>query len=150
MRHLFLLLATLSVAGCNATATEVTNMPSNPATESFAPSLHIDISKMTKTASGVYYMDTKVGTGATLTGAPTVSVSYEGYLKDGSIFDPGGSAVFDLGQVVPGFKDGMQGMKEGGERILVIPSNLGYGPNAQGPIPANATLVFDVILTHIG
>lgn len=149
MKRFLLFIATLSVAGCLNTGAP-TDASSNPATETFAASLHVDISKMTKTANGVYYSDTKVGTGATLTGVPRVSVTYTGYLKDGSTFAPRDSTVFDLSTLIFGMQDGMQGMREGGERVLVIPSALGYGPNGQGLIPPNSTLVFDVVLSHIG
>lgn len=141
--------AAIVLAGCNSTTSDSTSAPSDPATETFAASLNVNISKMTKTTNGVYYSDTKVGTGRPVAGLPSVTVTYKGYLRDGTVFDPGGSTVFSLGGLIFGFQEGMQGMQEGGERILVIPSALGYGPNAQGPIPANSTLVFDVVLTKI-
>ncbi len=83
----------------------------------------------------------------------TVRVHYTGYLLDGTKFDSSvdRGKAFDtrLSQVVPGWTEGLLGMKAGGKRKLVIPAYLGYGNKGQGPIPANATLVFDVELLDV-
>jgi len=101
------------------------------------------------TASGLKFRDVIVGTGATPSSASaTVKVDYEGRLIDGTKFDGNSGASFNLSGVVAGFREGIQSMKVGGRRILVIPANLAYGANppAGSTIPANATLVFDVAL----
>jgi FKBP-type peptidyl-prolyl cis-trans isomerase len=99
--------------------------------------------------------DTVVGSGAEATPGKTVSVNYVGMLQDGTVFDAsanhGSPITFTLGsgQVIPGWEQGIAGMKVGGKRHLVIPPDLGYGAQANGPIPANSTLVFDVELVAV-
>ena len=96
-----------------------------------------------------------VGTGATATASDTVVVQYVGTSYDtGKVFDSswsrGQPSTFPLSGVVPGFKDGIEGMKVGGRREMVIPSNLGYGAQGSPPaIKANETLVFVVDLKSI-
>jgi FKBP-type peptidyl-prolyl cis-trans isomerase FkpA len=152
MKRLFLALTSLMLAGCSLQTTGPVDNPTNPATETFDASLKIDLTKMTKTANGVYYIDVTPGTGTVLSGTPNISFTYSGYLKTGSRFDANVVAPpgIPLTQLIYGFQEGLQGMKVGGERVLVIPSALGYGPNAYAGIPANSTLVFDVKLDAIG
>jgi peptidylprolyl isomerase len=106
--------------------------------------------------------DLVVGKGRAATPASTVSVQYTGVLyKNGTLFDSswskGGKPVqFSLSGVVPGFTQGIGGagkvapMRVGGRRLMILPASLGYGAQANGPIPANSTLVFVVDLTSIG
>ena len=115
-----------------------------------------DVSNLTTTASGLQYKDITVGDGAEAKSGDSVSVHYTGWLTDGTKFDSsvdrGQPFSFTLGQggVIAGWDEGVVGMKEGGKRILVIPSNLGYGPNgASGVIPPNATLIFEVELLDV-
>jgi len=102
--------------------------------------------------NSVVIQDIKVGTGVEAVPGSNVQVSYIGKLQDGTIFDQssahGGPYTFLLGagNVIPGWDQGIQGMKVGGERVLIVPPSLGYGAQANGPIPANSTLVFDVQL----
>ena len=99
--------------------------------------------------------DIKVGTGAEVQEGDTVSVHYAGRLQDGTEFDNSrsrGSAfefVVGGGQVIKGWEEGLLGMKVGGERILVIPPEKGYGAAGIGPIPGGATLVFSIELLAI-
>lgn len=151
MKRFAMLCATLlATSACND---EITGLepPSNPATEVFADVLEVDIASMTKTAEGVYYKDLTVGTGTEIVSTTdSVFVTYAGYLKDGKLFDSGTNVKFDPDNLIAGFRVGMLGMKEGGKRKLVIPSELGYGPttlrNPDGTtkIPRQSTLVFDV------
>ena len=101
--------------------------------------------------------DLVVGTGTAATATSTVTVQYVGALYDtGEVFDSSwGQAKlqpFDLGGgVIPGFSQGIAGMKVGGRREIVIPPDLGYGAAGAPPqIPANATLVFVVDLKKVG
>src|ERR1041384_1953017 len=102
---------------------------------------------MTKTPSGLYYRDSIVGSGAAAAAGHPVTVGYTGWLANGTKFD-GGSYPFVLGRgdVIAGWDEGIVGMKVGGFRKLVIPPNLAYGGQANGPIPANSVLVFNVQL----
>lgn len=100
--------------------------------------------------------DLRVGTGPDTATGRRVTVNYTGWLYDsakpdnkGTQFDSSigrGPFTFLLGagQVIKGWDQGVAGMKVGGQRRLIIPPSLGYGASANGPIPANATLVFDV------
>ena len=108
--------------------------------------------------SGLKYTDMTVGTGATAESGKKVSVHYTGWLQSNnskfdSSLDHGQPFQFTLGagQVIKGWDEGVAGMKVGGKRKLVIPSDLGYGPTGTpgGPIPPNATLVFDVELLGV-
>ena len=113
------------------------------------------------TASGLQYEDLTVGDGAEAAAGQFVSVHYTGWLQsdDGSPGEKFDSSVdrdepfeFSLGagQVIQGWDQGVQGMKVGGKRMLVIPAELGYGSRgAGGVIPPNATLVFEVDLLGV-
>jgi FKBP-type peptidyl-prolyl cis-trans isomerase FkpA len=112
------------------------------------------------TASGLQYEDTTVGSGAEAKAGQRVQVHYTGWLfndgQQGGKFDSskdrGQPFVFGLGagQVIRGWDEGVQGMKVGGTRRLVIPAALGYGARgAGGVIPPNATLLFEVELLGV-
>lgn len=96
------------------------------------------------------------GTGAEAKPGDTISVKYVGVTyADGNEFDAswgGQDLPFQLGagQVIPGWDNGVAGMRVGGRRQLTIPPELGYGPTGNGPIPPNATLVFVVDLVKVG
>ena len=139
----------------SAPATSAAPAAAASAPIAFAPSLGVDLSTMTKTPSGLAYQDKKVGTGATAAAGQNVSVHYTGWLPDGTKFDSSRdrNQPFDFklgaGQVIRGWDEGVAGMKIGGRRLLVIPPDLAYGPSGSGPIPPNATLVFDVELLGV-
>ena len=105
------------------------------------------------TASGLQYIIEKEGTGKTPKATDIVKVHYEGKLTNGTVFDSsferGEPIEFPLNQVIPGWTEGLQLMKEGGKYTFFIPSNLGYGPQGTGPIPANSTLIFKVELIQV-
>lgn len=138
----------LALAGCLNIAEPADN-PTDPSKESFAPSTGVDISKMTKTSLGVYYLDTTVGSGDLLADQSDVDIDYSGYLKNGYVFDAGSGAPITLNVVVPGFRDGMIGMRVGGVRKIVVPSALGYGNQPRASVPPNSTLIFDIRLLVI-
>lgn len=99
--------------------------------------------------------DVVIGEGAEVKNGDTISVHYIGTLKDGTEFDNShkrGDAfefVVGEGMVIKGWEEGVLGMKKGGQRLLVIPSDMAYGANAIGPIPANSTLIFSIELLEI-
>ena len=149
MKRLLLALAVVLLGACDL-STEIANEPTDPATETFAAGLKVDISTMTKTAAGTYYKDFKVGTGTPLTGLPNVVLSYSEFLKDASVVGSALSVTQSLGALIPGLQDGMQGMLPGGERLIVVPSALGYGNLTNIPgVPPNSTLVYDMIFNSL-
>jgi peptidylprolyl isomerase len=111
--------------------------------------------KTVTTASGLKYTDVKVGSGASPVKGKQVKVHYTGTLENGKQFDSSVgkqpfSFVIGVGQVIPGWDEGVMGMKVGGKRKLIIPSKLGYGAAGAGSaIPPNATLLFDVELLDV-
>jgi peptidylprolyl isomerase len=121
-----------------------------------APTATKDQKAMITTSSGLQYVDTVEGTGASPTTGQTVSVHYTGTLQDGKKFDSsrdrGQPFQFKIGvgQVIKGWDEGVGTMKVGGRRQLVIPPDLGYGARGIGPIPPNSTLLFDVELLGVG
>ena len=115
---------------------------------------------MITTPSGLQYEDTVEGSGALAQAGQQVSVHYTGWLyNDGvkgakfdSSKDRGDPFGFGLGagMVIKGWDEGVQGMKVGGTRLLVIPAALGYGTRgAGGSIPPNSTLMFEVDLLAV-
>lgn len=117
-------------------------------------------SKVVTTPSGLKYTDTKIGTGSEATKGKLVSVHYTGWLdnngakgqKFDSSIDRGAPFQFPLGagRVIPGWDEGVAGMKIGGKRTLMIPSKLGYGAQGAGNvIPPHTNLIFDVELLDV-
>lgn len=107
----------------------------------------------TKLPDGLQTIDIKVGSGVAAKTGSAVTVEYTGWLqstgqKFTSSFDHGAQpfTVTPLGQasVIQGWNEGLVGMKAGGTRRLIIPAALGYGAQANGPIPANSVLIFDI------
>lgn len=108
------------------------------------------------TDSGIQYYDLEEGTGESPEAGQTVSVHYTGWLEDGTMFDSSllRGQPFDftlgVGQVIPGWDEGVASMQVGGKRQLVIPPDLAYGEEgAGGVIPPNATLIFEVELLDV-
>ena len=123
--------------------------------------------KAQKTESGLYYVIEKEGTGEATTPGTTLSVNYAGYLITGALFDTSYPEIakannmfseerpyeplpvsVGLGQVIPGWDEGLMLLKKGSKAKLIIPSPLGYGESGAGAmLPANSILVFDVEVT---
>jgi FKBP-type peptidyl-prolyl cis-trans isomerase FkpA len=109
-----------------------------------------------KTAQNALFGDIKVGTGSEVKAGSKVAIYYKGWLTNGTLFDQSKAGsdgkmqplIFTLGkhEVITGMEQDMVGMKVGGSRRMIIPPAAGYGAQAQGPIPANSVLVFDVEL----
>lgn len=147
-RILLLLLALLLAGGLLSPAVQAADQP--------ATSKEASITKLIKT-------DRKEGNGAKATAGREVSVHYTGWLYDpaapekkGRKFDSsrdrGQPIQFPLGarMVIDGWEQGLEGMKVGGQRTLIIPPHLGYGDSGvRGAIPPNATLIFDVELMGV-
>lgn len=148
------LAALLGAAACFGPAGSAYSQPSGtpPASQS----------KLDAKGKGLQIIDVKVGTGAEAVKGKTAVVQYTGWLYDpansqkGAKFDSSRDRnepfAFPLGggQVIPGWDQGVQGMKVGGQRTLIIPPDMGYGARgAGGVIPPNATLIFDVELVQV-
>jgi len=104
--------------------------------------------------AGLIVQDEVIGTGAEATAGSLVSVQYTGKLENGTVFDTSAGKApiqFPLGQgyVIQGWELGITGMKVGGKRLLIVPPDMGYGDKANGPIPANSTLIFEVELVGV-
>ena len=111
-----------------------------------------------KTPSGLYYVVNQPGSGAPAKVGQKVAVKYKGTLLDGTVFDTsdnpqlqGKPFEFTLGQreVIGGWDEGFALLNKGSKAVLLIPSTLGYGPQAMGKIPANGVLRFDVELVDV-
>lgn len=122
--------------------------------QTWAAALQVNLAQFTKLSSGVYYADSVAGTGATLTGTPTVSVYYSAYLPNGTKVDERASTTtpicFPLSGLIGGWQVGMQGMKIGGKRRLLVPPDYAYGAGGAGAIPGNSNLLFNIELKGMG
>ena len=112
--------------------------------------------KTVTTASGLKYVDTVIGKGASPVSGKQVKVHYTGTLENGKKFDSSVdrkepfSFTIGVGQVIKGWDEGVMTMKVGGKRKLIIPSALGYGAKGAGKvIPPDSTLLFDVELLDV-
>lgn len=147
-----------SCLGASALICSPFAMAADSAATDTPASASVGVNGMITTDSGLQYRDIAVGTGAVAEPGNTVHVHYTGWLQnaDGSrgrkfdsSRDRGEPLSFPLGEgrVIKGWDEGVRGMKEGGQRRLVIPSALAYGARgAGGSIPPNSTLIFEVEL----
>ena len=152
MRLVLSLLPCVFLAACLTEPKRCTENPSDPATEQFATSLNVDLTTMEKTQLGDYRKDLVVGTGALLTTLRQVEIHYSAYLADGTLIDQVTDQPYPIdlaARATPGLADGMLGMSEGGQRLIVAPSDLALGPCANGKIPGNSTIVYKVELLTI-
>ena len=147
------LLALLAACSGDAPAADVAGEPTEV---TYAPALDVSLDEMTRTESGLYLRDLQVGEGATAQVGNEVVVHYTGWLPNGDEFDSSRGAgdpfsfTLGAGSVIDGWDEGVQGMRVGGRRTLVIPPALGYGARgAGGVIPPDATLVFEVELLEV-
>jgi len=144
----------VSLNGQEQTQQTKTSAPAVPGPESFG---QYEQYKDSKTAM---YMDIKTGDGAELVAGKKAVVVYKVWLTNGTLVDeskldkPGGKLQgfgFTLGDhsVIPGWEQGIAGMKVNGYRRMIIPSSVGYGPAGKDPVPPNAMLVIDVQLASV-
>jgi FKBP-type peptidyl-prolyl cis-trans isomerase len=115
----------------------------------------VDSTKIKTTKDGLKYVIIQEGTGRKAASGDIVTVNYSGYLLNGKKFDSSvernAPITFKLGAhtVIPGWEEGIELMNKGAKAKFIIPPSLGYGSMAQGPIPPNSTLIFDVQLLNI-
>jgi FKBP-type peptidyl-prolyl cis-trans isomerase FkpA len=106
-----------------------------------------------KTASGLIYIPQKEGSGSSPAASDKVKVNYKGTLVNGVEFDSsykrGQPAEFALNGVIKCWTEGLQMMKPGGTAKLICPADIAYGERGNGPIPPNATLVFNIELLEV-
>lgn len=109
------------------------------------PALNVDT---VRSATGLKYLVARQGTGTATAGSRSqVTVAFAAYLTDGTLFGQSNFSVFQLPEMIPGFREGVTGMKVGEMRRLIVPPSLGYGASGAGVcVPPNATLIFDVSL----
>ena len=126
----------------------------DPALVTYAPQLNLDITTFTKTASGLYQKDVPPGFGSIAADSgDTVSIDYTLFRPDGAICDGsrirGSTVTYIVGvsDLIPGFTEGLKGMRVGGKRRIVVPPALGYGVVGSPPcIFPNAVLIFDLTM----
>ena len=158
LRRLAAVLLPLAFTACLEGTTPTNPFPNIPIEQTtFAAGLEVNLAQSTKTASGLYFRDITLGTGATATGTSTISVYYAAYFPNGQKFDeiisPSNPLVRTLGatpqQLIEGWEEGIVGMKVGGTRQLIIPPELAYGSQGYLQVPPNAVLVFNVSLVNV-
>ena len=162
-RHVALAGLLAAIAACggagDADETRASGTPDPVDTElrpEFAVALDIDLDEMQRSSTGLYTRDVVEGTGLAARDGYVVMVHYTGWLPTGDVFDSNVEGdepySFQLGRrsVIAGWEEGVQGMRIGGKRILVIPPSLAYGARGRpGAIPPNAHLVFEIELLDI-
>lgn len=129
--------------------------PTSQPSSSTLPTSNPQAMNNISTVPGIEIYDETEGTGAVATPGKTLTVHYVGVFQNGQKFDSsidrGQPFQFNLGagMVIQGWDKGMEGMKVGGTRRLVVSPEMGYGPNDYGPIPGGSTLIFQVQLLNV-
>jgi FKBP-type peptidyl-prolyl cis-trans isomerase FkpA len=144
----------LAVAGAACSASKGAPPAPSPAvvdTTTFAPDLAVDLRQFTRLSSGMYYLDTKKGTGPVAADGRKATIRYAAYLPSGALVDGQNQPMeVEIGEsLIKGLRFGLAGMKAGGQRRLVMPPSLAYGRQQYGRIPPNSILVFDVDLVSV-
>ncbi len=149
MRRVLLPLVVLAATACSSYSYSVTGPTedwSDPTKIDYNAALGIDLASMHQTASGVYWQDLEAGSGDRLVQAGDLIVAtYSGYTPDGYQFAQGTlqPVTLDSDNALQGWIDGLQGMKAGGSRVLVIPPALAFGQTGYGiHVPPNSTVIF--------
>ncbi len=136
------------VAGCGEDGDDVVFQVIEEVT--FDASLGIDLTQMTVTNNGIYYLDEVDGTGRQLQFGTYALIDYEGWLADGTQFDMGRiDYLMGNNEVVRGLEDGSLAMLEGGTRLIIIPPLQGYGAAGRGGVPPGAIMVFRISLVSV-
>ena len=139
-------IVTLALAACGGNP-----FGPEPGDVVFADTLGIVLDDFTETASGLFYRDDVMGTGELAAIGDQVTLTYTGWLVDGTEFDSLDGLTFTLGvaNLIAGFTEGGIGMQVGGTRTIVIPASLAYGSQRFESIPADAVVVFELIMTAL-
>jgi len=104
----------------------------------------------TQHCSGLFYTIDNAGTGKAPGACSGITITYQGKLTNGTVFDQQTSPVsFSLSGLISGWKNGVPQIKEGGRIHLYIPPSLGYGSQQTGTIPPNSILIFDITLVAV-
>jgi len=149
---------TPGAAAVQSPAPSPTPVAASPAPIATAAAITTPCTKgQTKTlVDGLQIQDSKCGKGAVAARGSSIKVTYVGRLSTGKIFDSsakhGGKPFpvrIGVGAVIPGWDEGVPGMRVGGVRRLIIPPALGYGSTGAGPIPPNSTLEFTITLVGV-
>lgn len=144
--NIFVILAILiSLSSCNKEQQEIDER------NAYLEENNITVSP---TESGLYYIETEVGTGAQPQVEDIVTVHYTGKFLNGEVFDSSVDStpiefLLGAGRVIKGWDEGIALMKEGGKATLIIPSDLAYGENGSNSIPGYSTLIFEVELIEV-
>lgn len=152
-----LLITLIAAAACEQSdrVDQSTLPPDRRVAERYHVSLDVDLTDMDRRPTGLWVQDVVEGDGARADSGDIVTVHYVGRLPNGNTFDSSRErgepfeVALGYGRVIDGWDQGIVGMHVGGQRRLVIPPAMGYGASGTGPIPGNATLVFDVELLDV-
>jgi FKBP-type peptidyl-prolyl cis-trans isomerase FkpA len=157
----FVLAALLVLPGCIDSGGTGTTVPDPLPIEQveFASELGVNLSVMEERQSGLWLLEEEEGEGAEATVDTQLTLDYEGWIPNGTLFDSSlerGEPLqlaLSVQSVIPGFAEGILGMQAGGQRLLLIPPHLGYGPQQvntpSATIPPNSWLVFRVYMRSV-
>jgi FKBP-type peptidyl-prolyl cis-trans isomerase FkpA len=145
-------MSSLALSACGSDSTTAPGPAPTIEATTFASSLNVDLAASTKTTGGMYYRDLVTGSGAVVASGQALTAHYTGWFTNGTQFDSNGPTdtpiPFTLGvrQVIDGWDIGIVGMRVGGQRQLIIPPSLAYGPYDYLGIPGNSILVFSITI----
>ncbi|POY39833.1 peptidylprolyl isomerase [Flavobacterium alvei] len=151
MKHSFLALLVVVLISCNPKKKEEIATPKIDNETEILKYIADNHLKAKRTESGLYYVIEEAGTGKQPDANSEVTVAYKGYFTNKEVFDQSDEKgiSFPLQNVIKGWTEGIPYFKEGGKGILLIPSELGYGPDGAGPIPGGSALIFDINLITV-
>lgn len=145
----------LAAAGCGSAGTPFEALARDPTEVTYAAALGVNLDEMTRSPTGLYYQILREGRGTEVAAAgDSLQVDYTGWTRNGRRFDSSEArgpldVVLGEGTVIPGFEEGLEGMRLGEQRLLVIPHELAYGSRRIGDIPPYAILVFRIELVGL-
>ena len=145
----------LAAAGCGSAGTPFEALARDPTEVTYAAALGVNLDEMTRSPTGLYYQILREGRGTEVAAAgDSLQVNYTGWTRNGRRFDSSEArgpldVVLGEGTVIPGFEEGLEGMRLGEERLLVVPHELAYGSRRIGDIPPYAILVFRIELVGL-
>jgi peptidylprolyl isomerase len=143
---------TLGVAACASKAGPASVVaPAAIESTTFAPELAVDLRQFSKLTSGMYFYDAVKGNGVVAAEGRKVTFRYAAYLPNGSVVEHQRQPIeAEIGEaMIRGLRQGIAGMRAGGQRRLVVPPALAYGRSQHANVPANSILVFDVELIAV-